>query len=535
MDTNVLENSLKKVLFNDSLEVFVFNVFEDSVIKYKIVDGTFTNTGTDTLTNFLDNAKSKIDSSYVSGFMNLVSIPKLKEKEVDGKSKVSFKYQALDSKWYKFTSTLINVNNNELIFSVKESLDNQISNSSSITDSKYNGLIGRLADAILKIENLFNLDKSKTNINNLEEYINSILNGIISSYPEIKKSLNQNFANVTGRVDDVILIVDDDALTRNMIKKVFSDEYKIVMKTNGKEAIEYLSENSKKGITESSDNILGIFLDLTMPVMDGFSVLEYLSKNNYLYRIPVIIISGDYEKETKTRVYNYAVADMLEKPFDFQIVKHRIGNFINLYKSSNSLNKLISDQSSELKDLINPFVESYRYDYKDNILNIKKYVKTLGLEVMGDYSEYMLDEEKIEKMSEAVEYYDIGFYSIPRSILYKKDNLSTEELSKVKNYPLFGYKMLNYILSLRSDELYKKYAKNITKCYHENYDGTGYPNKLLEDNIPIEAQIASICINYYNLKRKYGLKAFDIIISKKGTHFNPKLIDSFIKLKDKFI
>lgn len=535
MDTNVLENTLKRLLFDDSIEVFVFNVFEDSVNKYKMVDGVFTNVGKDTLTNYLENIKTKIESSYVSGFMNLISIPKLKENQVDGKNKVSFKFQALDSKWYKFTSTLVNVNNTELIFSVKESLNEQVSDSNSITNSRYNGLVGRLADAILKIENSFNLDKNKTSVKNLEEYINSILNGIISSYPEIKKSLNKNAANVTGRVDDVILIVDDDALTRNMIKKVFSDEYKIVMKANGKEAIEYLSENSKKGITESSDNILGIFLDLTMPVMDGFSVLEYLSKNNYLYRIPVIIISGDYEKETKTRVYNYAVADMLEKPFDFQVVKHRIGNFINLYKSSNSLNKLISDQSKELKDLINPFVESYRYDYKDNISNIKKYVNILGLRVMEDYPEYMLDEEKVEKMADAVEYYDIGFYSIPRSILYKKENLNKEELEQIKNYPLFGFKMLNYILSLTSDELYKKYARNITKYYHENYNGTGYPDRLLEDNIPLEAQIASICINYYNLKRKHGLKAADIIISKKGTHFNPKLIESFIKVKEEFI
>lgn len=174
-------------------------------------------------------------------------------------------------------------------------------------------------------------------------------------------------------------------LTRNMIKRVFDDEYKIVMATNGKEAIEYLESNSNKGITESSDNILGIFLDLTMPVMDGFAVLEYLSKNNYLHRVPVIIISGDYEKETKTRVYNYGIADMLEKPFDFEVVKHRIGKFIGLYKSSNSLTNLISEQSSDLKDLINPFVEIYMYDYKDNINKVSSLMKTLGKRVMIDY------------------------------------------------------------------------------------------------------------------------------------------------------
>ena len=62
--------------------------------------------------------------------------------------------------------------------------------------------------------------------------------------------------------------------------------------------------------------------------------------------------------------------------------------------------------------------------------------------------------------------------------------------------------MLNYVLSLTSDALYKKYANNITKFYHENYNGTGYPNNLKGDNIPLEAQIAAICINYNNLSKK---------------------------------
>lgn len=307
------------------------------------------------------------------------------------------------------------------------------------------------------------------------------------------------------------------------------------MAENGKEALEYLETNSNKGLTESSDNILGIFLDLTMPVMDGFAVLEYLSKNNYLYKIPVIIISGDYEKETKARVYNYGVADMLEKPFDFEVVKHRIGNFINLYKSSNSLNNLISDQSRDLKDLINPFVESYRYDYESNINSVNEYIKKLGTQVMKDFPEYNLDEEKINKMADASMYYDIGFYSIPRTILLKKDSFNESELKKIKNYPIFGEKMLNYVLSLTQDELYKKYAQNITKYYHENYNGSGYPFGLKENQIPLEVRIASVCINYNNLLKKYGNRAFDIIVSKENVSFSPDIISSFKKIKNELI
>ncbi len=531
MDTSVLENTLKKILYKDNDEVYVFNVFKDLVLKYTITDEKLVDMGTDTLSNYLDNVKTKVKEEYLSGFMNLVSIPKLKEKIKDGNKIISFKYQGLDTNWYKISATIINDGKEELIFSLRQKQDDNVVTKES-KDSKYNGLVSRIADSILKINNVFNLDEKKTNIKNVEEYINSILNNITSSYPEIKKSLNTTAANVSGRKDDVLLIVDDDMLTRNMIKKVFSDEYKIVMATNGKEAIDYLNENKAKGITEASDNVLGIFLDLTMPVMDGFAVLDYLSKNNYLYRIPVIIISGDYGKETKAKVYNYGVADMLEKPFDFEVVKHRIGNFINLYKSSNSLTNLISDQSNELKDLVNPFVYSYKYDYENSINSINKYIRIFAKKIMEDYPEYGLTYDKIEKMADASQYYDIGFYSIPRMILKKKENFSKEELEKIKNYPLFGVKMLDYVLSLTSDELYKKYAKNITNFYHENYNGTGYPNGLKEDEIPLEAKIASICINYYNLYKKVGSKANDIIISKKSSMFDPKLIDSFCKVLD---
>lgn len=534
MDTNVLESYLRKMLLDDSVEIYVFNVISDSVTKYTSEDGNLVSSDVGTVTNYLENVKTMVAPEYLSGFMNVVSIPKIKEQIQGGKQKVSFNYKTLNNKSCKITSCLLNVNGQELILSVIENGVEKTSDNG-INDSKYNALINRLADIILKINNVFNLDEKKTNIKNVESYVNSCLGSLTNSYPELKRSLNKNAANVSGRVDDCLLIVDDDSLTRNMIKKVFDGQYKIVMAANGKEAIDYLESNNNKGVTEASDNVLGIFLDLTMPVMDGFAVLDYLSKNNYLYRIPVIIISGDYEKETKTRVYNYGVADMLEKPFDFEVVRHRIGNFISLYKSSNSLNALISDQARDLKDLVNPFVESYLYDYKNNIENIKKYMKILGTKVMEDYPEYNLSEEKVDKMAEASMYYDLGFYSIPRTILGKKENFTNEELDKIKDYPLFGSKMLNYVLSLVSDASYKNYADNITKFYHENYNGTGYPNGLKEDEIPIEAQLASICINYNNLLKKGNNVAKDVIVRKSGVMFNPKLVKSFLKFENEFI
>lgn len=535
MDEKKLTQVISNAVLSGVVSVCVFDVFADQVTSYETATGELVVSEKQSLESFIEGVKTTVQTPYLSGYMNVISIPRLEEATLQGKDKLEFKYQAMNGKWYKLISFLINNDGKKIIVLLNvESRDvnasNQIEN-----NTKFNSLIENLSDAILKIYNVFGIDKERlTDVKKVEDYVNAVLSQLASNYPELKKSLNKTAANVSGMTYDTLLIVDDDMVTRNMIKKVFDNEYKIAMAANGKEAIEYLENNNNKGITESTDNVLGIFLDLTMPVMDGFAVLEYLSKNNYLSKIPVIIISGDYEKETKARVYNYNIADMLEKPFDFQVVKHRISNFINLYKSSNSLGELISEQNMELKGLINPFVEAYEYDYQDNIKMISNYVTILATQVMKDYPELGLDAEKIRKMADASRYYDIGFYSIPRSVLSKKGNFSEAELSRIRKYPLFGAEMIKYVLSLVSDMKYKEYATSITKYYHENYDGTGYPEGLAGNAIPLEAQIAALAIMYNSLNKKGKLNADEIIISKQGSVFDTKLINSFSKVVSDF-
>ena len=528
---DIIKEKTISLALSNIVNIYLFDSINDTIENYGYVDGVFNHIENKNLTEYLDYINTNLKEEYASGYMNSISVPKLSEAKQNGKDVVSYTYTTLNNNTYTNLSTIIEIDGitYALVIIVKENTNNNYS-----TDDKYNNLVNVLSDSIIKIQNVFNLNnKSLSNVKDVEEYINSIFNTMYSTYPELKKSVNKTAANVSGRWDDAILIIDDDKLMRNMIKKVFKeDNYKLVELANGKEAIEYLEANEAKGIDESSDHVLGIFLDLTMPVLDGFAVLEYLSKKNYLNRLPVIIISGDYEKETKSRVYNYNIADMLEKPFDFEVVRHRISNFINLYKSSNSLNDLVSAQNNDLKDLLNTFVDAYKYDYLSNINKVQKYIGLLAEKVMEDYPEYELTKEKIDKMKDASMYYDIGFYSIPKSVLIKKDRLSNEELELIRNYPLFGSKMIEYVLSLTSDELFKKYALNIAKHYHENYDGTGYPSNLKEDNIPLESQIAAMCITYNNLSKK-NIDASKFIIEKTNIMFNPKLVDSFMKIIEK--
>ena len=530
MDNNLI-NSISKLALSTVNKILVFDPISDKLESFSYKNNGLSLEKEESLTEYLNNLSNVIKKEYLTDYMNSISVPKLEAKENDGSIITTFNYKTLNNNDVINTSTLFNYKGNKCVLTL--SMEN-IAPSAKEDNLKYNTLTLSVADSMLKIHNLFNLnEKALSSTKNVQEYIDAVFSSLTKDYPELKKSFNNLAANVSGRSLDTILIVDDDALTRSMIKKIFDqDEYKIVMAANGKEAIDYVEENSKKGIEQTSDHIVGIFLDLTMPVLDGFAVLDYLSERNYLNRIPVIIISGDYEKETKIRVYNYNIADMLEKPFDFDVVKHRIGNFINLYKSSNSLNDLINNQTESLKDIIDAYIKSYYYDYKKDTDNISKYISVLAKEVMNDYPEYNLTDSKIEKICSASMYYDIGFYSIPRTVLMKNGNYSEEDIKYIKNYPLFGSRVVNYLLSLTSDEEYKKYAENICKFCHENFDGTGYPSNIKGDKIPVEAQIAAIVIAYNNLK-KSGSNAKDAILKKSGTMFNPKLVISFMKIADK--
>ena len=122
---------------------------------------------------------------------------------------------------------------------------------------------------------------------------------------------------VKGEVYDkkTILVVDDSNIIRNFVKRIFSDRYNVGTAENGEEAINTIKANMNNDFIET------ILLDLNMPKVDGFAVLDFMKENGLLSKIPVSIISGDSSKETIDRAYTYQIVDMLEKPFNDQSVK----------------------------------------------------------------------------------------------------------------------------------------------------------------------------------------------------------------------
>ncbi len=120
-----------------------------------------------------------------------------------------------------------------------------------------------------------------------------------------------------------IIVADDSKIISNIVERAFKDEYEILKAVNGQEAIDIIKNNV-------DDSIVGILLDLNMPEVDGFAVLDYFKTNNLFKRIPVCIITGDVQKERIDRAFNYDIVDVLAKPFTFENVREEVEKLINL-------------------------------------------------------------------------------------------------------------------------------------------------------------------------------------------------------------
>lgn len=533
---------LQNFLLTRFLNAYIIDVISDKAFIYSYVNNCIVNKSNTTYSGFLTELSNSLSSEDLNNLTANLSIQRLEECFYSGKKSVNLVINRGGTD-YLLDISLVNFNGNKLIMVIENLFDSSMGlninsgNYKNKEDIRMQSMIDNVSDSLLKIYNVFNSNRNNPEVNNIGNYINTILSDITNSYPEFNRSFKENAISVSSMGRPTLLIVDDDMITRNLLKKIFIDQYNIVMATNGEEAISILEDNSNRNMFESRDNIVGIFLDLVMPKMDGFGVLDYLNRNNYLSKIPVAIISGDYSKETRDRVYGYHIADMLEKPFNTEIIKHRVNNLVNLYKSSNSLNEMILNQYADLKNVIDTIISAYKYDYASNIEMIKRYSFIIGTDIMNNYGEYNLDEARVNLIAEASCYYDIGYYAIPRVIYSKDSNFTKEEADIVKNYPIIGSKIVKYGLKNMGNSAFTEYAYEITRYYHERYDGTGYPEGLRGDAIPISACIVALSALFNNFVRSYSNSEDirDAICKLSGSKFNPRIIESFKRVFDKLI
>lgn len=331
------------------------------------------------------------------------------------------------------------------------------------------------------------------------------------------------------KLQNKILIVDDSELNRSLLTDMLRDEYEILEAENGLQAIKLLEYHQFE--------ISLILLDIVMPEMDGFEVLAMMNKNKWIERIPVIIISAETTASYIDAAYDLGATEYVNRPFDPKTIKRRVSNTIMLYSKQKFLENAITEQvlEKEKSNLIMLEVLSHIVEFRNgesgmHVLNIRTITEMLIRQLCALSEQYRYLQPQILMIANASALHDIGKISIAEEILNKPGKLTREEYEKVKEHSGIGANMLEKTRYYPSAEIVR-IARDICRWHHERYDGSGYPDGLVGDEIPIEAQVVSLADVYDALthKRVYKeayshQKAFEMIFSGQCGAFNPLLL-----------
>ena len=352
---------------------------------------------------------------------------------------------------------------------------------------------------------------------------------------------------------DKILVVDDVEINRVLLTEILQDEFQILEAEDGGQALEILEKQN--------DQISVVLLDLIMPNMDGFAVLEGMKSRGWMGKIPVLVISGESSAKIEGRCFEYGVSDFIRKPFDNSLVRKRVMNTVNLYLYKNHLEDTVAKQTETLKkqnerlkrqaerlkasneriiDILGTVVECRNLESGEHIMRVKEFTRILALKMMENYPEYGLTPEKVEIITSASSLHDVGKIAIPDGILLKPGRLTAEEFEIMKTHTTKGSELLTNIKGIW-DEVYAQVCYEICRHHHEKYDGRGYPDGLKGDEIPVAAQIVSIADVYDALVSSRVYKgaftvdvAFQMINDGECGVFSPKLLDSFARVREEF-
>ena len=334
-----------------------------------------------------------------------------------------------------------------------------------------------------------------------------------------------------------ILIVDDSEMNRRILSEMLKGEFEILEAENGEACLDMLDRYETK--------ISLILLDIVMPGMDGFGVLEYMNRNNLIRDIPVIMISGEDSGETMKRAYEWGVSDYIKRPFDMEVVHRRVLNTIKLYAKQRRLVALVTNQIFEkeknsrmLISVLSEIVEFRNGESGTHVLNINTLTTMILEQLVKKTDKYHLSWSDRMLISTASSLHDIGKIGIDEKILNKPGPLTPEERKIMEKHTVIGADMIAS-LQMYEDEPLMKVAYQICRWHHERYDGKGYPDGLKGEEIPISAQVVALADVYDALtservyKKAYSHEeTVQMICNGECGTFNPLLLECLCEIQD---
>ena len=337
----------------------------------------------------------------------------------------------------------------------------------------------------------------------------------------------------------LVLIADDSKVSRSILGEMFKDDYRILEADSGRATLD--------AVDRYGGDLSLVLLDIVMSDMSGCEVLAELSRQAALDSLPVIMISSEDTDDVVLRAYDLGASDYISRPFDDRIVRRRVNNIIRLYTKQRRLTSLLSQQynarvnnSRILVDIMASVMEVRNGESGRHVTHIEKLTELLLGDLARRSDKYSLGNEERSSIALASALHDIGKMSIDDAILNKPGRLTPEEFEIMKTHTTIGADMLRNLGRNHEGSALLDYAYQIARWHHERWDGTGYPDGLKGDDIPIAAQVVSVADVYDALTSVRVYKdaisqeeAIRMILDGECGAFNPLLIECLLEVRDR--
>ena len=337
----------------------------------------------------------------------------------------------------------------------------------------------------------------------------------------------------------LLLIVDDAEMNRMILREIIGDEYEVIEAADGLEAVKLLQEHGKE--------ISLVLLDIIMPKMGGFDVLSHMMSTDLIADVPVIMISGEHSDDAVLRAYELGASDYINRPFDARVVRQRVSNIMRLYARQRRLSALLSRQHYEreransiLLDVIGGAMDMHNGGNGSHAWHVRAITDILIERLIAKTDKYDITRKDRADIAIASMLHDIGKLAIPDNVINKPQGLTSEESEIMKTHTVKGADML---ASLDACDTYPRFfrtAREICRWHHERWDGSGYPDGLKGDQIPISAQVVSLADAYDALTSERVYKsavpherAVEMILQGECGEFNPLLIECLEESSDR--
>lgn len=325
-----------------------------------------------------------------------------------------------------------------------------------------------------------------------------------------------------------ILVVDDTPDNIQIIHGVLSQQYQIRAATSGNKALQLAQIQPRPEL---------ILLDVMMPEMDGFEVCRRLKRDPATNNIPVIFVTAKTDSIDERTGFELGAVDYISKPISPSILKVRVETHLALANQARQLEALVQQRTQELESTRHKIIHRLgrAAEFRDNetgmhITRMSHYGRILA-ENIGTSAQWS------QLFFNASPMHDIGKIGIPDAILLKPGKLTDEERSIMQQHAFFGAEIIG-----DDDDPLLIMAREIALYHHERWDGTGYPNAIAGEDIPLSARIASVADVFDALTSARPYKkpwsnddAFDYISAAAGTQFDPQLTQAFVDSRHQII